>query len=109
MTATSIAVTSQGRCFTPSSIADGLHVSLRRRSRSVTAIGVRLDGIACFEAGCSSCHRGYRGRRMAASHSPDQDRLADIYDGRFTEEDLQYKRELWQVLCADYFQRLVPR
>jgi SAM-dependent methyltransferase len=46
---------------------------------------------------------------MAASHSPDQNRLADIYDGRFTEEDLRYKRELWQVLCADYFQRLVPR
>jgi SAM-dependent methyltransferase len=46
---------------------------------------------------------------MAAPHSPDQDRLGDIYDGRFSEEDLRYKRELWQVLCDDYFQRLVPR
>jgi SAM-dependent methyltransferase len=45
---------------------------------------------------------------MTAPASPDQERLADIYDGRFTEEDLRYKRELWQVLCTDYFQRFVP-
>ena len=37
----------------------------------------------------------------------DDERLSRIYDERFSDEELAFKRELWDVLCQDFFQRYV--
>jgi predicted SAM-dependent methyltransferase len=46
--------------------------------------------------GVTSVNRQAEGRELRA-----------LYDGRFDAEDLRFKRELWEILVADYFQRFV--
>ncbi|MDQ4145942.1 MAG: class I SAM-dependent methyltransferase [Actinomycetota bacterium] len=48
-------------------------------------------------------------RELRATSEGDGGHLRDLYQARFDERELAFKREMWRVLCEHFFQRYVKQ
>src|SRR5207249_4430949 len=79
----------------------------RRRARS-RIDAPPLEGLTMTSAGGGERPLIYDERRLSMSdcpHSPEE--LRQIYGNRF-DEHMQYRNQVWQVLTAKFFSKLIP-